>query len=57
MTANLRKYEDYLYYMPEKERKALEEIIYMERGLEETDSLIRHINRKNLATSVKMPES
>lgn len=41
MSANLRIYEDYLYYLPEKERKATEEALFVEdennEGPEEKD--------------------
>lgn len=46
MSANHRAYEDHLEYLPEKERKALEEAIFIEKEIEDTTkSMIRQINR------------
>lgn len=46
MSANKRAYEDHLEYFPEKERKALEEALYLEDETENAaKSTIRQINR------------
>lgn len=46
MSANHRTYEDYLEYLPEKERNALEEALYVEKEIDNTaESMIRQINR------------
>ncbi|MFQ3275499.1 MAG: mRNA-degrading endonuclease RelE of RelBE toxin-antitoxin system [Candidatus Nanohaloarchaea archaeon] len=46
MSANHRTYEDHLEYLPEKERKAMKEALFIEKEIENTaESVIRQINR------------
>lgn len=46
MSANHRAYEEHLEYLPEKERKAMEEILFIEKEVDNTaESVIRQINR------------
>lgn len=48
MSANIRKYEDHLHYLPEKERKAAEEALYIEEEDEAVAlSIVRQQNRSN----------
>lgn len=47
MSANTRKYEEYLEYLPEKEREAAEEAIYTENKDDKMAmAIIRQTNRK-----------
>ena len=46
MSTNHRTYEDYLEYLPEKERRALKEAFFIEKEVEDApESMIRQINR------------
>ena len=46
MKANHRKYEEYLEYFPEKERKALKEAVFIEKQIEDAAvSTIKQLNR------------
>ncbi|MFT4892979.1 MAG: hypothetical protein ACI8Z7_000770 [Candidatus Nanohaloarchaea archaeon] len=50
MSANHRAYEDHLEYLPEKERKAMEEVLFIEKEVDNTaESVIRQINRSKTA--------
>jgi hypothetical protein len=56
MSANTRKYEDYLEYLPEKEREAAEEAIYAgNKGDGMAMAIIRQTNRQN--TEIVNPEN
>lgn len=51
MSANTRKYEDYLEYLPEKEREAAEEALYAKESEEGMAmAIIRQVNRQNQNT-------
>ena len=48
MSANTRKYEDYLEYLPGKEQRAAEEAIYTENSEDDMAmAIIKRTNRQN----------
>lgn len=52
MSANTRKYEEYLEYLPEKEREAAEEAIYTENKDEGMAmAIVRQTNRQKQSAS------
>lgn len=52
MSANTRKYEDYLEYLPEKEREAAEEALYTENSEDKMAmAIIRRTNRQKPVTA------
>lgn len=52
MSPNTRKYEDYLGYLPEKEREAAEEAIYSDSKEDKMAmAIIRRTNRKKPAST------
>jgi len=55
MSANTRKYEEYLEYLPEKEREAAEEIIYADTEEDKMAmAIIRRTNcQKQITTNPK----
>lgn len=56
MSANHRVYEDYLNYFPEKERKAVEELLELE---ENTDNMAirvaEHVDRQRIRSNTRKP--
>lgn len=59
MKEKLRLYEDCLHYLPEKERKAAKEALYLQEDgeVDGTESLIKQLNRRRAKNGMRAHKS